>query len=50
MTKIQKLSKAMELIRQAYNLTTNEVLSVMANIYDYVVKNYPEKAKTIDKE
>lgn len=38
----------MELIRQAYNLTTNEVLSVMANLYDYIIKNYPERAKIIE--
>ena len=48
--KIQKLAKAMELIRQAFNLTTNEVLPVMSNLYDYVIKNYPEKAKIIEKE
>lgn len=50
MTKTQKLAKAMELIRQAYNLRTNEVLPVMANLFDYVIKNYPEKAKVIEEE
>lgn len=50
MTRINKLTKAMDLIKFAFSLTTNEVLCVMGNMLDYVKTNYPTKAELVNTE
>lgn len=49
-TRLNKLTKAMEFIRQAYSFNVQEIMSVMGNLYDYVIQNYPEKAEAFLKE
>ena len=46
-TRLQKLTDAMELIKQAYSFNMQEIMSVMGNLYDYVIQNYPDRAKLI---
>lgn len=50
LTRVQKLTEAMELIKQAYSLDTKDVVFVMASLYDFVQKEFPEKALLVDKE
>ena len=46
-TRLQKITDAMELIKQAYSFNMQEIMSVMGNLYDYVIQNYPDNAKLI---
>lgn len=48
--RLKKLTKAMEFIKQAYSFDTNQILFVMGNLYDFVLKNYPDNAKLVIKE
>jgi hypothetical protein len=49
-SRIKKLTDAMELIKQAYSLDMQQTLSVMGNLYDYVLENYPKEAKLVGEE
>lgn len=44
-SRIEKLSDAMELVKQAFSLNSYQMINVMGNLYDYIGKTYPDKAK-----
>ena len=49
-SRMNKLTKAMDLIKFAFSLNTSESVDVMCNMFDYIKTNYPNKAELINQE